>query len=118
MRHDQDFPAGDTVQRDEEPRRDDEQRDEEPRTPASGELDVDVSEAHRLALIREAIASVRPGIQRDGGDIELIAVEYDLVRVRLSGACTHCGMAGQTLGGLRRTLMSALEAPIRVVPAP
>ena len=111
MHHDQDFNAEHEVR-----------RDEQPPVPASGELDVDIDvdvpEAHRLALIRETVASVRPGIQRDGGDIELIAVENDLVRVRLSGACTHCGMAGQTLGGLRRRLISALGAPIRVVPAP
>ncbi len=85
--------------------------DERPSEGEAVELD------RRLALILDTIASVRPGIQRDGGDIELVAVEGDLVRVRLSGACTHCGMAGQTLGGLRRKLMASLGAPIRVVPA-
>ena len=71
----------------------------------------------RLELIAQTIAAVRPAVQADGGDLDLVAVEGDVVRVRLSGACTHCGMAGQTLGGLRRQLTSALGTPVRVLPA-
>jgi Fe-S cluster biogenesis protein NfuA len=71
-----------------------------------------------LAQIEEIIREVRPGIQRDGGDIELASVAGDLIRVRLTGACTHCALAGQTLGGIRRLVMAKLGVPMRVLPVP
>jgi Fe-S cluster biogenesis protein NfuA len=70
-----------------------------------------------LALIEATIAEARPAIQADGGDITLVAVEDGIVRVSLGGACTHCGMAGQTLGGLKRLLTRATGLPLRVLPA-
>ncbi len=74
-------------------------------------------DTRRLRVIADTIAQVRPILQRDGGDIELAAVEGDMIRVRLSGACVGCGMAGQTLGGVRRRLTSVLGTPVRVAPA-
>ncbi|MBS0356659.1 MAG: NifU family protein [Proteobacteria bacterium] len=76
------------------------------------------SDEARLKLIAETIQSVRPRLQKDGGDIELIAVDGLFVRVRLSGACVSCTLAGQTLGGVRRELMAALNEPVRIVPVP
>ena len=70
----------------------------------------------RLPTIRAVIDRARPRIQADGGDVQLVAVDGDFVRVRLSGHCTHCALAGQTLGGLRRELMAELGTPVRVVP--
>lgn len=75
-------------------------------------------EVENLLQIEEIIKAVRPGIQRDGGDIELASVAGDLIRVRLTGACTHCALAGQTLGGIRRMVMNALGVPMRVLPVP
>ncbi|WNV05242.1 NifU family protein [Candidatus Methylospira mobilis] len=72
----------------------------------------------KIALINSTLQELRPGLQRDGGDIELVDVVGDIVKVRLSGACTTCTLAGQTLGGVRRKLMAALREPVRVVPAP
>jgi Fe-S cluster biogenesis protein NfuA len=74
--------------------------------------------AENLAQIEEIIREVRPGIQRDGGDIELASVAGDLIRVRLTGACTHCALAGQTLGGIRRMVMARTGLPMRVLPVP
>jgi len=76
-----------------------------------------MTDDERLKIITDAIETVRPNVQADGGDIELVSANADEVRVRLTGACTHCAMAGQTLGGLRRYLMHALNSPIRVLPA-
>ena len=47
--------------------------------------------------VREVIESFRPYIQADGGDIEFVAVEDAVVKVRLQGACTSCPMSQVTL---------------------
>ena len=72
----------------------------------------------RLQLIASVIESVRPRLQKDGGDISLVGVDGLFVRVRLIGACVTCTLAGQTLGGVRRELMAALNEPVRIVPVP
>ncbi len=69
-------------------------------------------------MIDAVIAAARPAIQRDGGDIELAGIVGDVVRIRLTGACTHCAQAGQTLGGIRREIMRTTGLPLRVLPAP
>lgn len=76
-----------------------------------------LSEEERLKLIAETIETLRPGMQADGGDIELVDVVGYKVRVKLKGACSSCGLAGFTLGGVRRTLMQVLGGdPVLVVP--
>jgi Fe-S cluster biogenesis protein NfuA len=47
--------------------------------------------------VRVAIDEVRPAVRMDGGDVELVRVEGDVVVVRLSGACHGCPMASSTL---------------------
>jgi Fe-S cluster biogenesis protein NfuA len=76
-----------------------------------------MTEDERLSIIAATVESARPAVQADGGDLELVGVEGHRVRVRLSGACTTCSMAGQTLGGIRRKLMQVLDGPVMVVPA-
>ena len=76
-----------------------------------------MTEDERLRLIAATIDEVRPAVQGDGGDIELVAVEGHRVKVRLTGQCLSCALAGQTLGGIRRRLMQVLDTPVMVVPA-
>ncbi|MBF0430615.1 MAG: NifU family protein [Fibrobacteria bacterium] len=54
----------------------------------------------------EALQEVRPMLQRDGGDIELVeTTPENVVRVKLTGACGGCPMAQQTLKqGVERIL--------------
>ena len=48
--------------------------------------------------IEQALEKIRPALQRDGGDIELVDVEEDgVVKVRLTGACSGCPMSQMTL---------------------
>ncbi len=48
--------------------------------------------------VEEALRQVRPALQRDGGDIELVSVEENgVVKVRLKGACGACPMSTMTL---------------------
>ena len=48
--------------------------------------------------IEQALDKIRPALQRDGGDIELVEVEESgIVKVRLTGACGGCPMSQMTL---------------------
>jgi len=48
--------------------------------------------------IKEALdKKVRPALQRDGGDIELVEVNDGVVKVRLKGACSGCPMSQLTM---------------------
>lgn len=45
----------------------------------------------------EALGKIRPFLQRDGGDVELISVVDGVVKVKLQGACAGCPGAKMTL---------------------
>ena len=48
-------------------------------------------------LVEVALEKIRPMLQRDGGDIELVEVNDGVVKVRLTGACKGCPMSQMTL---------------------
>jgi Fe-S cluster biogenesis protein NfuA len=56
--------------------------------------------------VEKALAKVRPVLQADGGDVELVEVGEDgIVKVRLKGACGGCPMSQMTLKmGIERLL--------------
>lgn len=56
--------------------------------------------------IQAAIEKIRPMLQADGGDVELVSVSEDgIVKVRLQGACKGCPMSQMTLkNGIERTI--------------
>jgi Fe-S cluster biogenesis protein NfuA len=48
--------------------------------------------------VQKALEKVRPGLQADGGDVELVDVSPDgVVKVKLTGACHGCPMSQMTL---------------------
>jgi Fe-S cluster biogenesis protein NfuA len=47
--------------------------------------------------VQNALDEIRPQIQLDGGDVELVAVEKQTVKVRLTGHCAGCPMSAMTL---------------------
>lgn len=49
------------------------------------------------AEIADAIEEVRPHLQADGGDVELVDVVDDIVKVKLKGACAGCPMSQMTV---------------------
>ena len=57
--------------------------------------------------VEQALEKIRPFLQRDGGDIQLIDVTDDgVVKVQLPGACQGCPMSQMTLKqGVERALM-------------
>ena len=59
--------------------------------------------------VDEVIQTVRPNLQADGGDIELVDVVDGVVKVKLQGACHGCPMAAMTLQmGVERVLKSQI----------
>ncbi len=60
--------------------------------------------------VKEVLDKVRPGLQADGGDVELVEItDEGTVKVRLTGACGGCPMATMTLKmGIERALKNAI----------
>lgn len=59
--------------------------------------------------VREVIEKIRPALQMDGGDIEIVAIEEPNLKVTLTGACHGCPSAVYTLyqgvyGELKRSI--------------
>jgi len=67
--------------------------------------------------VQEALNLVRPALQADGGDVELVDVTDDgVVSVRLKGACGSCPMSTMTLKmGIERTLKEKVPGVKEVV---
>ncbi len=66
--------------------------------------------------IEQAIQKIRPALQRDGGDIELVDVNEGVVKVRLKGACGSCPMSMMTLKmGVESVLKKEVEGVKEVV---
>ncbi|MFQ6075689.1 MAG: NifU family protein [Candidatus Bathyarchaeia archaeon] len=58
---------------------------------------------------------IKPHLQADGGDIELVGVEDGVVKVRLRGACVGCPMSRMTLQwGVERFLKERIPGVKRV----
>lgn len=55
--------------------------------------------------VQAVMDKIRPMLQADGGDVELVEVENGIVKVRLTGACKGCPMSQMTLkNGIERLL--------------
>ncbi len=67
--------------------------------------------------VQEVLNQVRPALQADGGDVELVDVDDEgVVSVRLKGACGSCPMSTMTLKmGIERTLKEKIPAVKSVV---
>ncbi len=66
--------------------------------------------------VESALQSIRPYLQADGGDVELVKVTDDgIVEVRLTGACVGCPMSQMTLrAGVERALIREVPGIRRV----
>ncbi|MGF1547377.1 MAG: Fe-S cluster assembly protein NifU [Thiotrichales bacterium] len=70
----------------------------------------------RIRRIERVLESVRPQLQRDHGDIELVDVDDKTVYVNMTGACAGCQLEALTLQGVQQRLMEDLGEFIKVVP--
>ncbi len=67
--------------------------------------------------VQEVLDRIRPALQADGGDVELVDVEGGVVKVRLVGACAGCPMSQMTLtNGVERVLKQEIPEVERVEP--
>ena len=68
--------------------------------------------------VEQVIGKLRPMLQRDGGDIELVDVTDGVVKVRLTGACGSCPMSMMTLKmGVENALKKEIPEVKQVVSA-
>jgi Fe-S cluster biogenesis protein NfuA len=65
--------------------------------------------------IQEVLNKIRPMLQADGGDVELVDVQDGIVTVRLQGACGGCPMSQMTLkNGIERMLKQEVPEVVSV----
>jgi Fe-S cluster biogenesis protein NfuA len=70
------------------------------------------------AQVQSVLDKIRPALQADGGDVELVEVGDDgVVKVALQGACRGCPMSQLTLAnGVERVLKEEIPEIVRVEP--
>jgi NifU-like protein len=71
----------------------------------------------RMRKIEETIEAIRPMLQRDHGDIEIVEIDGKNIYVNLKGACVGCMMEAATLNGIQTQLVEALGEFVRLLPA-
>ena len=61
--------------------------------------------------VKKALDEIRPFLKADGGDVEFVGIEGDVVKVKLQGACGGCPMASMTLkNGIERIIKEKVPA--------
>ena len=66
--------------------------------------------------IEKALETIRPALQADGGNIQLVSVEDGIVKVKLTGACSGCQMAQMTMtNGVERAIKEIVPEVNKVI---
>ncbi len=72
-----------------------------------------------MEKVQEVLDKIRPSLQADGGDVELVDVQDGVVQVRLQGACKGCPMSQMTLKlGIERILKEQIPEVSEVQAVP
>lgn len=78
---------------------------------------VDEKDIQMKEKVQQVLETIRPALQRDGGDVELVDVKDGVVQVRLQGACAGCPMSQMTLAfGIQRVLKEKVPEVQRIEP--
>lgn len=66
--------------------------------------------ADLIKRVEEALENIRPYLQTDGGDVEVIDITPEMVvRLRLVGSCESCSMSAMTMkAGIEKTIRKAI----------
>ena len=75
-----------------------------------------MTNVQKINLISRVIEDIRPQLQRDGGDVDLVDVDGDMVYISMTGMCSSCQMSAVTVTGIQERQIAALGRPLRVVP--
>ncbi|MEK9152246.1 MAG: NifU family protein [Patescibacteria group bacterium] len=68
-----------------------------------------------IRTLETALDEIRPALQRDGGDVEVVGFEEGVAKVKLKGACGRCGFAVVTLKfGIEKVLKEKVPGVLRV----
>jgi Fe-S cluster biogenesis protein NfuA len=68
--------------------------------------------------VKQVLDKIRPSLQADGGDVELVDVENGIVKVKLKGACAGCPMSQMTLkNGIEKLIKKEIPEVKSVVSA-
>lgn len=88
--------------------------------PRDSESPSNDGEAAFRREVERLLGLIRPAVQEDGGDIELVSADpAGLVTIRFLGACVGCPSSGMTLHhGIERTLRTKLGPQVRVEAVP
>ena len=70
----------------------------------------------RTRIIKAVIEEVRPNLQRDGGDCQLIEIDGNKIMVKLTGACVFCKLSSDTLEGIQSKVVERLGELVRIIP--
>ena len=66
--------------------------------------------------VEKALESIRPALQADGGDIQLVSIDDGIVKVRLTGACGGCPMSQTTMTlGVEKAIKKAVPGIKQVI---
>jgi NifU-like protein len=71
----------------------------------------------RVKRVEAVIEKVRPQLQADHGDIELVEIIDKSIYVSMQGACKGCSMEQATLGGIQQRVLEEFGEFIKVLPA-
>lgn len=74
------------------------------------------ADSKRTEIIKAVIEEVRPNLQRDGGDCQLIEIDGNKIMVKLTGACVFCKLSSATLEGIQARLVERLGEFVRLIP--
>ncbi len=74
------------------------------------------ADADRAEIIKAVIEEIRPNLQRDGGDCQLIEIDGNKIMVKLTGACVFCKLSSATLEGIQARLVEKLGEFVRLIP--
>jgi len=79
-------------------------------------METNTQDSKMYDEVLEVLDKLRPFLQRDGGDVELVDVEEGIVKLRLMGACGSCPSSTITLkAGIERALVEEVEGVEEVV---
>ena len=80
---------------------------------------IPFSDEELLAPVQDSLDMIRPMLQNDGGDMQLLGIKDGVVYVRLTGHCHGCAASSQTLKyGVERQLRMDIHPELEVVNIP